>query len=390
MATNYTVGIIVKAGGQGVTGVFKSVEEAAQALGRRLDQIQPAGKKAANGLDETGNAAQRSTGKIRDMFGDLGTLKGLLLGSGVALFAQQVFSARAAMEGWKNSLTSSLGSQTAAANEIAFIRSEANRLGLVFKDLVPEYAALTAATAGSALAGKDTRDIFIGVAEAGAVLGLSQQRVALALNAVQQIASKGIVSMEDLRGQLGESLPGALQLAAKAMGKTDAEFNNLVGSGKLLATDLLPKLAAEMSKFAAAGLETAKKSPAAELSRLKNAYQDALVVISDAGGAWQSSAEVFRVIRSVLETVDVQVARVSTAVQILGGYFGELNGVIGSFAGDGALIGWINTALDGIALLPANARTAVGLLLVQIDRIGLMFDFVWGMVKISAERSRRS
>jgi len=42
------------------------------------------------------------------------------------------------------------------------------------------------------------------------------------------MASKGVVSMEELRGQLGEALPGALQAAASGMGVTTVDLIKLV------------------------------------------------------------------------------------------------------------------------------------------------------------------
>ena len=45
--------------------------------------------------------------------------------------------------------------------------------------------------------------------------------------ALAQMASKGTVQAEELRGQLGERLPGAFKIAAAAMGVTQAELVSL-------------------------------------------------------------------------------------------------------------------------------------------------------------------
>jgi len=66
--------------------------------------------------------------------------------------------------------------------------------------------------------------------------------------------AKGKVSMEELRGQLGERMPGAFQAAAKAMGVTTAELDKLVSSGKVTAEELLPKMAEEMEKTFGGGV----------------------------------------------------------------------------------------------------------------------------------------
>lgn len=54
--------------------------------------------------------------------------------------------------------------------------------------------------------------------------------------------SKGNVQAEELRGQLGERLYGAFNLAAKAMNTSTKGLNDMLKKGEVLASDLLPKL----------------------------------------------------------------------------------------------------------------------------------------------------
>ncbi len=78
--------------------------------------------------------------------------------------------------------------------------------------------------------------------------GLSSNEFKGAINALSQMGSKGVVSMEELRRQLGERLPGAIQIAAQSMGMTTEAFSKLVSTGQVLSEDFLPKFAAEMEK----------------------------------------------------------------------------------------------------------------------------------------------
>ena len=71
-------------------------------------------------------------------------------------------------------------------------------------------------------------------------MGMSADRVALALDALGQMASKGTVSMEELRQQLGDSLPGATAIAAKGLGLTTSELTKLVESGQLSTEQFFP------------------------------------------------------------------------------------------------------------------------------------------------------
>lgn len=56
--------------------------------------------------------------------------------------------------------------------------------------------------------------------------------------------------MEELRGQLGERLYGAFNLASKAMGKTTQEMNKSLELGQITAKEMLPKLIPLMNELA--------------------------------------------------------------------------------------------------------------------------------------------
>lgn len=86
------------------------------------------------------------------------------------------------------------------------------------------------------------------------------------------MVSKGKVQAEEMRGQLGERLPGAYQAAARAMGKTTEEFSKMMEDGELVAEDLLPKLSVELMKMANSGdqLEKAMNNTNSALNRFSN------------------------------------------------------------------------------------------------------------------------
>ena len=95
---------------------------------------------------------------------------------------------------------------------------------------------------------------------------------------LSQIAGKGKVSMEELRGQLGERLTPAMAIAAKSMGVTTAELEKMVESG-ISAEAFLPKFGAAMEE-AFAGAESAQAS----VNRLKNQFDELLLKFGEEGG----------------------------------------------------------------------------------------------------------
>jgi hypothetical protein len=82
------------------------------------------------------------------------------------------------------------------------------------------------------------------------------------------------VSMEELRGQLAERIPGAFQIAARSMNLTEQELFKLIATGQLAATDFLPKFANQLSSETADGVAGASNTAQSSLTRLKTAITE--------------------------------------------------------------------------------------------------------------------
>lgn len=221
----------------------------------------------------------------------LSSLKTQIIATGAAYLSfnaaiaggHAVIDAALANERLNSSLKVGLGSQQAATQELKFLREEADRLGLQFASAAEQYAKLTAASKGTELQGQKTRDIFLAVAKASTVLGLSTDQTGGALLAIEQMISKGTVSAEELRGQLGERLPGAFQLAARAIGVTTQELGTMLQKGEITAEQLLPALAAELEKTYGAQAQASAEGLNAQINRLDNSFTDLKLAVGQAG-----------------------------------------------------------------------------------------------------------
>jgi tape measure domain-containing protein len=157
--------------------------------------------------------------------------------------AGEVFGAGMQAQQMKKAFGEIAGGAALAEKELAFLRTTADKLGQNFWDLQGSYKSLLAASKGTVLAGQQTRDIFEAVTKASTTLGLSSEKTKLTLYAVEQMMSKGKLSAEELRRQMGDNLPGAFSLAARAMGMTTLEFDKALKSGDIMADEFLPKFA---------------------------------------------------------------------------------------------------------------------------------------------------
>lgn len=230
----------------------------------QVRKLGTAGGAAAGGLRQAETASagfERSASGASRASVMLGTALGAL---GGAQLLGRIKDTAFQFQGMTTGLEAVTGGSLQAASAQAYVREEAGRLGLVIRQQTEGYLALAASTNGTALAGQKTKDIWLGLVTAGTALGTSEEKRARALEAVSQMASKVVVSQEELRGQLSEALPGSLQVAQRAMGLTSQEFNKLVESGKLLATDFLPKFAAQLQKEFGPQLEKSLTTPVGE------------------------------------------------------------------------------------------------------------------------------
>ncbi|MBN1183862.1 MAG: tape measure protein, partial [Bacteroidales bacterium] len=187
----------------------------------------------------------------------------------------------AEMQSLTNSINFISGSSAEADKNLSFLRKMSNDLGLDLMSTYEGFKTLTGGFKGSKTTMEAQRDIFYQVSTAVTSMGLSAERARLVNLALGQIASKGVVSMEELRQQLGESLPGAFAIAAKAMGMTVSEFNKAVAAGRIMSEDFLPKFAKQMETDFSGGLNKATSSLRANLNRWNNAFLNIKLVIGE-------------------------------------------------------------------------------------------------------------
>ena len=290
-----------------------NAERGLRQLDRRIDAVGASGRKARGSLARVANEVDRvdaSAGRASERLRRL--LTGLLpVGGPLAIIAavrvvgdlvRGVAEAGIEIERLESRFRFATGSIAAGARELAFVREEANRIGIDFVAAADAYSGLAAAAKGTNLSLNDTREIFLGVAEAARVMGLDAEQTRGALLALEQILSKGKVSAEELRGQLGERLPGAFQIAARAMGVATAELDKMLVSGELLAEEFLPRFARELRATVAEDVPEAARTAQAEFARLGNAIEDLEASIAKSG-LLSFLTEAARLVTEILERV---------------------------------------------------------------------------------------
>ncbi|MCG8073670.1 MAG: tape measure protein, partial [Candidatus Thiodiazotropha taylori] len=259
-----------------LAGSLSKIKSKITGVSSELAKTRNSYRAAAKEAKSYGTAVDKA-GKFSGMLGRL--LPVAALASAVKWFKDAAVGAESLKKGFE--VVS--GSAESAGKEMDYLRKTASRLGLPLREAGKAYLSLTAAAKGTRLEGQASRKIFEAVSLAMGKLGRSSAETEGALLAIQQMISKGKVSAEELRGQLGERLPGAFQAAARAMGVTTAELDKMLKSGEVIAEDLLPKLAQELNGLYDDGSKI--DTFGASWNRLKNSISGAFSAINESSGA---------------------------------------------------------------------------------------------------------
>jgi tape measure domain-containing protein len=115
------------------------------------------------------------------------------------------------------------------------------------KDSTQQYTKLQASVAGAGMTSQETEKVFKGIAAAVTATGGSTEDLNSALRATSQVFSKGKVSAEELRQQIGERLPGAFTIFADSIGKTPQELDKALENGEVTLEDFI-KFSEELFK----------------------------------------------------------------------------------------------------------------------------------------------
>lgn len=155
------------------------------------------------------------------------------------------------------SMKTVIKSSTELAQTQKFLSEVAVNYGSDLLTLSERYIKFRAAAVQSNVSAAQTQKIFESVSKAAGTLGLRTDELSGTYLALEQMLSKGKVTTEELRRQLGERLPGAFGIMANALGVTIPELDKMLKNGEVLSTVALPKFAAALEK--AYGIESLKK-----------------------------------------------------------------------------------------------------------------------------------
>jgi tape measure domain-containing protein len=257
-------------------------------------------------------AAQASSGGGSLLSGALSVAGGIGLATSIGAIVGQMkdlavstVDVATKMQALRASLSALGGGAIAGATQFAQLFQTAQTLGVGFEPLARGFRSLTAAATQAGLPLEDQMRLMRALATEGRRVGASQEELGRAITGVSQIFSKGVVSMEELRQQLGEALPTAMAAAAKGMGTTTEELTKLIETGTARAVPFGKALTRGFEEIQQASGAMADGAQQA-FSRLGNAF----LAFKDALGAnvLPELERVARVAAGILDTATALLA----------------------------------------------------------------------------------
>ncbi|EGK3862165.1 TPA: tape measure protein [Escherichia coli] len=241
-----------------------SVREAiAKARGHTSTSINS--DRAASSLDNLSSAAVRAAGAFISFQAVLSAYQRVL----------EVGLQRASSE---RSIDFVFGDQSPQVKK--FIQDLTQITGMDTTETQAQFASF-GASATTTMGLEGSEELFKNLTGYARLMGRSDEQIQRALTAVSQMASKGQVMSEELKGQLSEALPGATQAFAKALGLTEKQLFDKMKNGDVKASDALPKFAKELGAQinSRGGWKAIQDSTQTMLGNLKNTWNNSLTDI---------------------------------------------------------------------------------------------------------------
>jgi len=232
------------ASGQG--GIFAKLQG-------RFNKIPVGGRAALGALAGTATAGLGTTGQLAFTGGAVGGPAGAAIGAGIGAAVDTVKAAGAAakysaqIQRLEIALKGVTGTQSRFNKAQKIISDTSQRLNVPIAAATKQFTQLSASVIGAGGTLDDAKLVFNGVTEAIKATGGGADDVQSAIRAMSQIFGKGKVSAEELQGQLGERLAGAVVKFAEASGRTLQELQKDLRDGTV-GLDSVMKFVVKLSK----------------------------------------------------------------------------------------------------------------------------------------------
>ena len=208
--------------------------------------------------------------------------------------AGEIASFSANLELQRKALKLVIGDTQKYAKAQQFLATTSTKLAIPQSVITRQFTSLTASVTGAGMSVDDAEKAFLAIASGIRGTGGSLEDMKSAMRAVSQVFSKGKVSAEELRQQLGERLPGAFTLFADSMNLTPELLDKALEQGKVTLEDFMGFAELLLEKYGD-NAELLASAPEAAGDRLRTAMEelgdDLGAILRPIGAAFQELSE---------------------------------------------------------------------------------------------------
>lgn len=206
--------------------------------------------------------------------------------TGIRLFAdilKNVYNLTKEFDSLKFTLQSIVDTNFDLASSQRFLLKISEEYGVELLTTSKRYVKFLAAAKQSNLSLADTEKIFASATKASSVLALKTDELTGVYLALEQMLSKGKVTTEELRRQLGERLPGAMGIMATALDVSIPKLDLMLKKGEVMSAEALPKFAEALELAYGTASKEKIDNLATAQNRLASTWQTFVQDLSEGG-----------------------------------------------------------------------------------------------------------
>lgn len=259
-------------------------------LNSAMARIATGSQKVHGGLSSVGSAVHGLSNALRGMIG-------VMAGFGLVALATGFTNVGIAMQQMEATLLSSFDTTAKVQQQMAFLKDTANDLGVSYANLSVPYSRLQIAARESGFSFQKTQEIFVSLTKTSVALGSSLEEQRGVIRAVEQMISKGNVQYEELKNQLGDRLPGAVSIFARAWAEASGrierggslsakvmkDFQKAMENGLVVSREVLPRVAELLNETMGRAAEEMSNKVRAAFGRLRNTFSDTAQELFNSG-----------------------------------------------------------------------------------------------------------
>lgn len=318
------------------------------------------------------NDAMAQTSKLDGLFNKLGvTAAGvfsLQKAGDFVINSSETFAQLEALDVRLKTVTSSQASYISQSKQLdQIIRT----LKLPLIETTEGFTRLAAATKGTELEGKGTIEIFKGISTGVRAMKLDKQADQINL-AFEQMLSKGTVSAQELKLQLGNAMPGAFAMGAKAMGMTQKELTKELEKGNINSMEFVLRFSQLLQQEFKNKIPDTLNSGMAKITEANNE-----IIRSTAEAGEKTLPIHLAFLKIKITTLDL----INKAITFYDQYKTKIHGV-GS-----AVLGMLGAFAAAKILIASYTKLKYILLVAELLHMGYTEGLAKGMTKLSAAQA---